>query len=147
MSTKPDASGRMLTASSWSWRRTHTSSLWQKAGASAVNLAVVLTASAPVYITRDFETWRLATIALWWAYNFIFRQRCLGMMVMGTHLKSPANLRYITLYTASTATLFWWIAFPLDIALANGTMQLACIAINGGTLQSALSGQYTVREP
>jgi ribosomal protein L37AE/L43A len=124
---------------------------WQitikKATASAVNVTVVFTATSPIYYFLGIDVWRIVCIALFFSYNLLQPRRCLGQRVAHTYQNEPTNLSFAALYTASTATLLWWVFVPLDLALANGLLiQLPCLALRGNTLHGLLTGRKTVTE-
>jgi hypothetical protein len=119
----------------------------KKATASAVNVAVVFTATAPVYYFLGIEWWRASCITLFMVYNLLLSRRCLGQRISRTFQNEPTNTVYAALYTASFATLLWWIWLPLDLALANGLLiQIPCLALRGNTLHGLLAGRRTMTE-
>jgi hypothetical protein len=124
--------------------------LWQithKATASSVNVAVVFMLTGPVYLTAGIEWWRVSCIALFFSYNLLLSHRCLGQMIARTRQNLPTNPAYAALYTASFATLLFWVWFPLDVALANGLfVQLPCLMIYGNTLHGLATGRKTMTE-
>jgi hypothetical protein len=122
------------------------STVWQKIGASAVNISIVCTISLPILLVNGYEVWRPCVIGLWFVYNLLFRARCIGMMCMGTVLQQPASLRYVTLYTAGFSTLWYSVIFSCDLLLANAFCQAISVHYTGGTIYSALSGEYTFNE-
>jgi ribosomal protein L37AE/L43A len=126
------------------------SNLWQithKATASSVNVAVVFVLTGPVYIAAGVEWWRGSCIALFFSYNLLLSRRCLGMVIARTRQNLPTNPAYAALYTASFATLLFWIHFPLDVALANGLfIQLPCLMIYGNTPHGLITGRKTMTE-
>ena len=123
-----------------------TSHIHQKALASIVNVLIVLIASLPIYLHSELEVWKQCTVILFFLYNLIFRHRCIGMMIAGTFLPQPANLSYVTLYTASFCTLFYHWHIPCDLLLINAIgCQIPCVVLTGNTLHGYLSGQSTNR--
>ena len=116
----------------------------QKAGASTVNCLVVLAASLPL-LTQGFDLWRVGAVIMFFVYNVIFRERCLGMMVVGSHQNAPTSLLHISLYTFGFCSLLWSISFPGDLAMLNGAVHLVCVKQTGLTWYSYLSGHCTLR--
>jgi len=119
----------------------------KKATASAVNVAIVFSATSPIYYFLGIEVWRFCCIVLFFGYNLLLSHRCLGQRVAKTYQNEPTNTAYAALYTASTATLLFWIWVPLDIALANGLfLQLPCLMIWGNTPHGLIARRRTVSE-
>jgi hypothetical protein len=121
-------------------------SIVKKAAASFINCLVVFAASAPVYWINE-AAWKPAVLALFFAYNVIFRAGCLGMRVVGTSLAQPAGLLYATLYTLSFATLLYHVAFWPDLALLNGlAIQLPCLLLTGNTAHGCATSTCTLEK-
>lgn len=119
----------------------------KKALASSVNVALVFSATSPFYYFFGMDVWRGVCIALFFGYNLALSDRCLGQRVAHTYQNEPTNVAYAALYTASTATLLWWIWLPLDLALANGLfLQIPCLLIFGNTPHGLLTGRKTLTE-
>jgi len=119
----------------------------KKATASAVNIGVVGTATAPVYFFLGLEPWRLCSIASFFGYALLLSRRCLGQMIAGTYQNQPTNLAYAVLYTAGFATVIYWIWFPFDLMLANGLfVQIPCLLVFGNTLHGLATGRQTMTE-
>ncbi len=93
----------------------------------------------------------VALFALYESYVFLARKdRCFGMKVMDTYWARRYTLRhhivYNVLYTASFATLFLRVWFPLDMFLVNiFLIQLPCVLLTGTTLHGYISGMTTVK--
>jgi hypothetical protein len=124
--------------------------LWtitRKATASTVNVFFVFTLTLPFYFVLGMQWWRASCIALFFIYNLALSHRCLGMIVAHTRQNLPTSPAYAALYTASAATLLFWIWFPLDVALANGLfVQLPCLLVYGNTLHGLMTGRRTMTE-
>ena len=124
--------------------------LWitaRKATASAVNVTVVFAGTSWIYWLWGVEVWRLSCLALFFGYNILLSRRCLGQRVARTYQSNPTSVAYAALYTASTATLLFWIWVPLDLAIANGLLlQLPCLAIWGNTPHGILARRRTMTE-
>jgi hypothetical protein len=119
----------------------------KKATASAVNVGIVFTTTSPIYYFLGVEVWRICCIALFFGYNLLLRRRCLGQRIAHTYQNEPTSFAYAALYTASTATLLFWVWMPLDIALANGLcLQLPCLMIFGNTPHGLLARRKTMTE-
>jgi len=119
----------------------------KKATASAVNVTVVFIGSAPIYFVAGIEAWRLSCVVLFFLYSRLLSRRCLGQMVARTYQNEPTNTAYAALYTASFATMLWWIFVPLDLALANGLfIQLPCLLIYGNTAHGLATGRRTLTD-
>jgi hypothetical protein len=119
----------------------------KKATASAVNVTVVFVGTSPVYYFLGIDVWRFVCIALFFGYNLLLRRRCLGQRIAHTYQNQPTNFAYAAFYTASTATLLFWIFVPLDLALANGLfIQLPCLMIFGNTAHGLLTRRKTMTE-
>lgn len=119
----------------------------KKATASSVNVAVVFIVTSPFYILFGLNVWRIVCIALFFVYALLLSRRCLGQVIAKTYQNEPTNAAYAALYTASTATLLWWIWVPLDLALANGLfVQIPCLAIWGNTAHGLLAKRRTMTE-
>jgi hypothetical protein len=122
--------------------------LIRKALASAVNVGTVLVGTSPFYGLFGFEVWRVCFIALFFLYALLLSRRCLGQMTARTYQNEPTNAAYALLYTASTATLLYWIWVPLDLALVNGIfLQVPCLMIFGNTVHGLLARRQTMTEP
>jgi hypothetical protein len=119
----------------------------RKAIASAVNVSIVFTATSWIYVLWGSEVWRGSCIALFFGYNILLSKRCLGQRVARTYQDQPTSVAYAALYTASTATLLFWLWVPLDLALANGLfLQLPCLMIFGNTPHGLLARRRTMTE-
>jgi len=119
----------------------------KKATASAVNVSVVFTATSPIYYFAGVDWWRGSCLVLFFGYNLLLRRRCLGQYFARTYQDEPTSVAYAALYTASTATLLFWLWLPLDLALANGLMlQLPCLMIWGNTPHGLLARRKTMSE-
>lgn len=124
--------------------------IWQllhKVIASSVNVAIVFVATSPIYYFLGLNIWRVSCIGLFFLYTLVLSRRCLGQRVARTYQNEPTNPAFAAMYTASTATLLWWIWVPLDLALANGLLiQLPCLALRGNTAHGLLAGRRTMTE-
>jgi len=119
----------------------------KKATASAVNVTIVFTATSPIYYFLGIDVWRISCIALFFGYNLLLSNRCLGQRVAKTYQTEPTNVAYAALYTASTATLLFWLWLPLDLALANGlVLQLPCLMVFGNTPHGLITRRQTMTE-
>ena len=123
------------------------STLFQNIAASCINFIVVGGVSSPIAITNGYETWRPSVIGLWFVYNWIFRERCIGMIVMGTSFEKPVSVTYVTLHTLGFLTIFYHLFLSYDLLLANGLLQLISMRLTGGTIYSSLSGEYVYGRP
>jgi len=119
----------------------------RKAIASAVNVSIVFIATSPIYYFLGINAWRLCCLALFFGYNIALSRRCLGQRIARTYQNEPTSAAYAALYTASTATLLFWLWVPLDLALANGIfLQLPCLMIWGNTPHGLLAQRRTMTE-
>ena len=119
----------------------------KKALASAVNVSIVFGITSPIYFFFGIETWRISYLILFFGYSLVWRERCLGQRVARTYQDQPTSPAYAALYTASTATLIFWVFVPLDLALANGLfLQLPCLMIWGNTPHGLIARRRTVTE-
>ena len=119
----------------------------KKATASAVNVSIVFIATSPIYYFLGINAWRLCCLALFFGYNIVLSRRCLGQRIARTYQNEPTSAAYAALYTASTATLLFWLWVPLDLALANGIfLQLPCLMIWGNTPHGLLAQRRTMTE-
>lgn len=112
--------------------------------ASIINCTLVTVISLPIYLVAEPQVWKLSAVILFFAYNLIFRRRCIGMMVAGTYLERPTSVRYAALYTISFSSLFYSWHVPGDLLVANGLLfQLPSLALTGNTAHGLLGGQWT----
>jgi hypothetical protein len=119
----------------------------KKATASAVNVFIVFAGTSPIYYLAGLNTWRVSCIGLFFLYTLLLSRRCLGQRIARTYQNQPTNVAFAAMYTASTATLLWWIWVPLDLALANGLfVQLPCLALRGNTAHGLLAGRKTMTQ-
>ena len=65
--------------------------LARKAGATWINFAVVLAATAPLHSLIGTQLWKPFAVANCFGYTLAFRRRCLGMMVMGSYMLHPTT--------------------------------------------------------
>ena len=118
----------------------------RKLEASAVNLTVVFIGSSP-FLAYGFDIWRLCFLALFFFYSLIFAERCLGQMACHTYQNQPTDVAFAALYTASAATLLFWLWIPFDLALANGLfLQLPCLILFRNTPHGLIAGRQTMTE-
>jgi len=125
--------------------------IFEKILASIINIIIVFIIFLPfLFIVLDNTSKKLILISLFFVYSRIFsflnKGRDLGMIAIGTYWKEEYplwnQLIYSILYTASFATLFFWIYFPFDLFLFNMIiLQLPCILLTGTTLHGYLSGK------
>ena len=131
-----------------------TTSVWQKLGASALNVSVILGVTVPIALglKLSFHQARVLFLLVSAVYLavalFTPRHRSLGMMVAGLDWREPYSLarlaRYAILYLLSLSTLLFWIWVPFDLFLANILLiQLPCVLLTGTTLHGFLSGGVT----
>lgn len=123
----------------------------QKLFSSIVIVLIIFVITIPVLLINPsysliFKVW----VGAFFIYNLIFiiffKNRDLGMMIIGTYWKEDypilKQLLYAVLYTISFTTLFIWIFFPLDLFLFNMfCLQLPCVLLTGTTLHGYLSGK------
>jgi hypothetical protein len=118
-------------------------SIRTKIAASSVNCATAIAVALP--IAPLTENWRYMAVAVFFLIQQ--RDRCPGMVLTGQQWgERPGSLAYSLLYTASFATLFWYVLFPLDVALLNGAGQLACLYYTGNTIHGHLTGVRAMNE-
>jgi hypothetical protein len=116
-----------------------------KAGASMINFSLMIGASIPLYlIMPDVESWRASLIATFFIYNWIFRDRCLGMRLMDTYIERPASVPYIGAYTTGFASILYSRWFPFDLGLLYATVQGAVYVKTGNTLHGTITGSFTL---
>ena len=119
----------------------------KKAMASAVNVSIVFTLTSPMYFFLGINAWRVCCLVLFFGYNLVLSKRCLGQRIARTYQDQPTNAAYAALYTASTATLLFWLWLPLDLAIANGLfLQLPCLMIWGNTPHGLIARRRTMTE-
>jgi hypothetical protein len=112
-----------------------------KIGASAVNCTTALAVALPS--SSLAPDWRYTAILTFFSIQQL--ERCPGMIVLRQRWRQrPKSLLYSLLYTASFASMFWYVWFPLDIALINGAAQLMCLYITGNTLHGYITGARTM---
>lgn len=122
----------------------------EKLFTSLVNVGVAFVLLLP-FLWMNFSTLELKWIfiGLFWLENLIsilfFNYRLPGMALQNTHWKQtyskPHQLLHALLYTASFATLLFWIWFPGDLLLLNLVLlQLPCLLLTKTTLHGWLSG-------
>lgn len=117
---------------------------------SAVNAAAVLLPFIPIAISDlPLLAKQVALVGLFLAENLIaiafFDYRLPGMWLLGSFMAEPyplrSRLRHALFYTASFATLPFWVWFPLDLFLVNMLcLQLPAIWLTGTTLHGWLAG-------
>jgi hypothetical protein len=126
---------------------TRNATIFRKAIASSVNVALVFVITGPIYWLWGLEWWRVSCVSLFFVYNLLLPQRCLGMIVAHTRQNLPTSPAYAALYTASFGTLLWWMWLPLDLALVNGLfIQLPCLLVYGNTAHGLATGRRTMTE-
>jgi len=128
-------------------------SIIQKIIPSIINVVFVFLVTSPVFlINPSYSLMVLVWVITFFLYNLFFliffENRDLGMMIVKTHWKKDYpvlnQLLYAILYTASFATLFIWIWFPLDLFLINMLcLQLPCMLLTGTTLHGYIAGKMT----
>lgn len=124
--------------------------IYEKTLTSVINVIMVFIIYAPFdLILSDIFVKKIVIIGIFFLFNMAFvifkKGRCLGMMILHTHYaaeySTKKQLLYISLYTASFATLFFWIYFPFDLFLFNMIMiQLPTIRMTGTTFHGYISG-------
>ncbi len=116
----------------------------RKLAASSVNCGLTFLAAVP-FMQIAPQYWRGWAVAVFFGMQLI--DRCPGMLVTRQYWqRRPRMLVYSTLYTASFATLLWYVWFPLDLALADGALQLGCIYWMGDTVHGYLTGARVMSE-
>jgi len=125
--------------------------LFEKILPSLINLAAVVLLSIPVVWNQtDIVTKKIYIIFIFFSYNLLFlffnKNRCLGMMIVGTYWEKDYPLKnkllWLILYTLSFSTLFFWLFFPFDLFVINLLfLQLPTILTKRTTLHGFLSGQ------
>lgn len=122
----------------------------EKLFTSAINVAVALVFLVPFFWV-DFSALELKWIfiGLFLLQNLVaisfFDYRLPGMVVQNTQWKHPYplpnQLVHALLYSASFATLLFWVWFPGDLLLINLLLlQWPCIQLTGTTMHGWLSG-------
>ena len=127
-----------------------TTNILEKTLPSLINVMVVFLLSSPVlFFSWDNEIKKICVILLFFLYNTVFvllnKGRCLGMIMAKTYWERQypyfQHMIFIVLYTASFASLFFWVSFPYDIFLCNMIcIQLPSILITGTTFHGFVSG-------
>jgi len=120
---------------------------------SAINAIAVIFISIPFLILVESVFYKkIIVISVFFLFNLFFlvfnKNRCLGMILRKANYckkhSTKENLVYITLYTLSFSTLFFWIMFPFDLFLINMLLiQLPFIYKTGTTFQGFMSGKLT----
>lgn len=128
---------------------TTSSTLVQKAFASLANVGLAFVVSLPVGYAFGFGfEWKIAMISMFFIYNvvtvFTPGFRGLGMRGVGTQWERNypwwQRILYSIFYTASLATLLFWMFFPLDIFILNMIAQLVAVRLTGTTVHGLLAG-------
>lgn len=127
-----------------------TTGIIQKSIPSLINVIVVIALASPFYlIDKSYGMFKIILIIFFFGYNLFFlifyKNRDLGMMIARTYWNEEYpvqnKLIYIVLYTASFATLVYWIWFPFDLLLINLIFfQLPCVLLTGTTLHGYIAG-------
>ena len=122
---------------------------------SVLNAVIAFGLATPILVVYGPSlAWKVSVIvffALYESYVFLVRKdRCFGMKIMDTYWKKHYSLAqhlvYNILYTASFATLFVYVWFPLDMFFINVFLvQLPCVLFTETTLHGYLSGMTTVK--
>ena len=122
---------------------------------SILNATIAFGLATPVLVYfGPGSTWKLTVIGVFAAYeSYVFlarKDRCFGMKIADTYWERQYPLSqhvlYNLLYTASFATLFVHIFFPLDIFLINILLlQLPFVLLTGTTVHGYASGMRTVK--
>lgn len=132
--------------------------IFVKGTSSLINITIVFILSLPIGILFGFDLfWKIATILIFFLYNLAFRvfgnftqSRSIGMVITGrswtNDYSRKRRLLYSIFYTASFATLFFWVWFPFDIFLLNiFLVQIPFILATGTTLHGWLGGKMEVK--
>jgi len=129
------------------------SSMMDKLGASIIDVAIILVISVPfVGFFEDSTTWKFFAVGLCFTYNIVFLfandNRCIGMLIAGTQWERQYSiwrfLIWVVLYTASFATLLWWVWFPFDLLLINlFVLQLPSVIFTKTTFDGLVTGRMT----
>lgn len=115
----------------------------EKSLSSVINAGIALAISAPVYFfVHDAVWWKLSAIA---AFYFVARYLNVSMRAVGSrweqeYTKTQLEV-WLAAYTASFATLFFWVFFPFDLFVANVVLlQVPTILLTGTTFHGFLAG-------
>jgi len=130
-------------------------SIWEKALASAVNTIITLIVSLPFFLIWGFGSkWKLSVLIIFFLVEFLFsifgKNKDLGMRVVGSKWRGRHSIiqyfLYNIFYTMSFSTLFFSVWFPLDLFLINILLiQLPCILATGTTFHGYISGLETIK--
>jgi hypothetical protein len=120
----------------------------RKAGASFVNVAIILPAAYPLGTMMDR---RAAALVLCFSYCMtceLVYGRCLGMRIAGTvyeHRPSVMqSVLYCVLYTMAFSVVVLHCYFPLDLGLAYLMLDVITVRLTGTTPHGYLAGVRTV---
>lgn len=125
--------------------------LWEKLGASMINILVVAAIFTIVYvvIAPARTEPKLVFIGLFLVYSLLFavlnNGRDIGMIAVGSFWRENYSLSqhliFCLLYTLSFSTLLFSIWFPFDLLIFNlAFLQLPCVLLTKTTLHGYLSG-------
>lgn len=115
----------------------------EKLLSSVINATIAFAVSAPVYFyASNLLWWKLSAIA---AFYVVARYLNVSMKVVGSRWEREYTERqleiWLAAYTASFATLFFWVFFPFDLFLVNVLfLQLPTILLTGTTFHGFLAG-------
>jgi hypothetical protein len=120
----------------------------RKAGASFVNVGLILPAAYPLGTIMDS---RAAALILCFSYCItceLVCGRCLGMRVAGTvYEHRPGMMQsvlYSVLYTMAFSVVVIHIYFPLDLGVAYLLLDVITVRLTGTTPHGYLAGVRTV---
>lgn len=123
----------------------------EKAVPSLINTGFVFFILSPFIVFYGFTLGiRCALVCLFLLVQIVDTHtrsqfRCIGMRALGSYwahnYSSRQKLLYSILYSASFATLVFYVYIPLDIFVVNMLLvQLPCIMLTGTTLHGFLAG-------
>ena len=126
----------------------HQVSTGRKLLASSLNAILAIAMATPT-LDHSWEAFRIAAVLNFFLYNLLFlacnENRCLGMIGFGLRWRGPfewrRHLAHNLLYTASFATLFWFVVFPFDLLVANLLLlQIPALLTRGQTFHALVAG-------
>lgn len=127
----------------------------QKLLASIINALIVFIVIIPIWLFEISSGWqKLIIIMVFFFYELAFMLlakdgRDLGMRVVGSRWrKNYSNRRkvvYTIFYTASFASIFFWVRYPFDLLLMNLLLiQLPSVLLSGTTFHGWIAGMTSV---
>ena len=120
------------------------STIWQKAGATAINAGLAGLLAAPA-LWWGLDVWRPAWLGAFLAYNLALRDQCVGCWVMHIWQTRRCPMGYSVLYTVGLASCAYWVVVPGDLLLVNGMIQVTFLNRTGNTAHGWLAGVATQR--